>query len=575
MTAVPPKLRKLSVLADRYKIVELIGRGGMGNVYLAEDLKLPGKQWAVKEIVHRGDSRLFAREAELLTKLHHPNLPTLVDYAAPDRDGYCYLVMEYVQGDTLADVFARSGCRLSLNRVLQIGVQLCDILIYLHHELPVPIVYRDLKPSNIMLGRGGHLKLIDFGIARFLGDERAFGEHASPSIASGRPSAEAPSARMGTPGFAAPEQYDGHTDPRTDLYNLGALLYHLLSGGKHASEGRVHSGFPPGTPTAVKNIVVKLLAAHPQKRYADAETVKRQLVQALEALSETEKRSRRNAAGPVHLAAAAGEAENAAFSRLIVVGGLYPGCGSTFAAFSLAFAFQSLRVRTALIEFPKASPSHYRLLDRGNPDDPDTAPPRLLSDCLFGAGRAEPFRTFGHLGCYPADPHGAGSEAWREDAAAKLRERIRADVLIVDVSSLWDEPSSRALCDAADHLIAVADHNRAGWNLAATMRRVRLLTRWESEGKTVDYIGNRDVAFRGRKEWLASFPRMPSATIPYVPYSVVVENDWKGRLIQENARFMRHLRERLQPLLAKYMRGVIADKRKPYGRWMRAFRAGD
>lgn len=573
MTAVPPKLRKFSVLADRYRVIELIGRGGMGNVYLAEDLKLPGKQWAVKEIVHRGDSRRFAREAELLTRLHHPNLPTLVDYAAPDRDGYCYLVMEYVQGETLADVFARSKYRLSLNDVLHIGIQLCDILSYLHHELPMPIVYRDLKPSNIMLGRGGHLKLIDFGIARFWGEDRASGDDAARSAAE-TDAGEAPSARMGTPGFAAPEQYDGHSDPRTDLYSLGALLFYLLSGGKHASEGRVRNGFLPGTPTSVKNIVEKLLAERPQQRFPDAGTVKRRLSQAL---AETEKgrRARKFNVRPETTDSSDGADHRTEPARLVVVGGLYPGCGSTFAAFSLAFAFQSLRIRTALIEFPKAAPSHYRLLDRGDPDDSDAAPPPRLSEWLNGEGQAEPFRTFGHLGCYPADPHGAGSEAWRDDAAAKLRERIRADVLIVDLSSMWDEPAAQALCEAADHLIAVADHNRAGWKLAATMRRVRMLARWETEGKSVDYVGNRDVAFRGRKEWLASFPRMPAATIPYVPYSVVVETDWKGRLIQENARFMHHLRERLQPLLVKYMRGVIADKRRPYGRWMRAFRAGD
>lgn len=214
----PDKLAPDTILHGRYVIQRQIARGGMSAVYLAADQRMPGKQWAIKEMAQQalGPSqeleahREFRREAEMLAALSHANLPLVVDFFN-ENDKY-YLVMEFVQGETLAQILERQGA-LSESTVLEWAYQLCDVLSYLHRR-PDPIIFRDLKPANIMLTADDRIKLIDFGIAR----------HFQPSKGSD-------TQRLGTPGYAAPEQYgQNQSDERTDIYGLGATLHHLLSG---------------------------------------------------------------------------------------------------------------------------------------------------------------------------------------------------------------------------------------------------------------------------------------------------------------------------------------------------------
>jgi serine/threonine-protein kinase len=228
-------------LAGRYRILRLLARGGMGAVYLAEDMRLDGAQVAVKEMASsfvRGDTEAFARavaefkrEAALLARLRHPNLPRVSDRF--EEDGKHFLVMEYIHGQTLRDLLAQAGGRLPLAQALGYAGQISEVLAYLHSQQP-PSIYRDLKPANVMiegLGSGDRglepdspnpqppipgprLVLIDFGIARFY-----------------RPGSSSDTAVYGTLGYAPPEQYGrGQTDARTDVYALGVLLHHMLTG---------------------------------------------------------------------------------------------------------------------------------------------------------------------------------------------------------------------------------------------------------------------------------------------------------------------------------------------------------
>jgi hypothetical protein len=208
------------VLHTRYHIVRRVARGGMGAVYEARDLQTPGSRLAIKEMAQAGiapDERTqtlkdFMREATLLATLDHPNLPTFEGIFS--EDGKYYLIMEFVQGHTLESLLANTRGFLSEHRVLGWAAQLCDALNYLHRQQP-PIIYRDMKPGNIMLTDGSdHIKLIDFGIARF---------HRRGPAQEG--------ASYGTAGYAPPEQYgNGQTDERSDVYALAATLHHLLSG---------------------------------------------------------------------------------------------------------------------------------------------------------------------------------------------------------------------------------------------------------------------------------------------------------------------------------------------------------
>ena len=210
------------LLNGRYKIVKKIGGGGMGAVYLAVDQNLGGTQRAVKEMVqsHIEEEQQakaiedFKRESMILSALDHPSIPTIYDYFFDEAESRFYLVMKYISGGDLAGRLrsAPEG-RIDERTVTEWAVQVIDVLHYLH-SLPTTIVYRDLKPSNIMIdGNTGRVMLIDFGIARSINQTQEKGVTA-----------------VGTMGYAPPELFSGQVEPRSDIYSLGSTMFHLLTG---------------------------------------------------------------------------------------------------------------------------------------------------------------------------------------------------------------------------------------------------------------------------------------------------------------------------------------------------------
>jgi eukaryotic-like serine/threonine-protein kinase len=215
------------VLRDRYQIVELVGQGGMGAVYKAEDLRLRGRVCALKEVLpeligapgmEEQTHEQFYREASILARLDHPNLPKVSDHFS--HDGREYLVMDFVPGDDLRELVEearRQGTFLEEHTVLDWANQLCDALTYLHTQDP-PVLHRDIKPSNIKLTPRGVVKLVDFGLVKLLQPD----DSRTVTVVQGR----------GTAAYTPLEQYGGdtgHTDVRTDIYAFGATLYHLLT----------------------------------------------------------------------------------------------------------------------------------------------------------------------------------------------------------------------------------------------------------------------------------------------------------------------------------------------------------
>ena len=196
---------------DTYEIKSLIGTGGMSRVYLAEHKRLHTR-WAVKEVRKQQGSRFdFLAESNILKKLQHPMLPRIVDIFEDAE--YIYIVEDFVEGITLDDLLRQQKI-VDEPQAIQWFLDLCGVLRYLHNQEPNPIIYRDMKPSNIMLQPDGTLKLIDFGIAR---------EYKHDSGAD--------TTYIGTKGYAAPEQFGkAQTDARTDIYSLGVTMYHLLTG---------------------------------------------------------------------------------------------------------------------------------------------------------------------------------------------------------------------------------------------------------------------------------------------------------------------------------------------------------
>ncbi len=209
-----------TLLKQRYRLLGTVGKGGMGAVYEAEDTDLGDRLVAVKEMSQHNlatpkelavaaDS--FKREAHLLAKLHNPHLPSIHDYFT--EYGRWYLVMSFIPGETLLHYLQTKGGKLPVEEVLHIGIELCEVLAYLHSQQP-PIIFRDLKPSNIMRTPDGQIYLIDFGIARHF-----------------KPGQIRDTAIFGSLGYAAPEQYgSAQTTPRSDIYSLGVILCQLLTG---------------------------------------------------------------------------------------------------------------------------------------------------------------------------------------------------------------------------------------------------------------------------------------------------------------------------------------------------------
>jgi serine/threonine protein kinase len=263
-------LQPNEVLRQRYRIMNLVGKGGFGAVYKAADVQLGDRIVAVKEmsqstlkpneIVEAVNA--FKREALMLAGLMHQHLPRIYDHFS--EGGRWYLVMDFIEGDTLeAYLHTTSGSLLPLEEVLDLGMQLCTVLDYLHTRQP-SIIFRDLKPANVMLTPDGMVFLIDFGIAGHF-----------------KPGQKKDTIAFGSPGYAAPEQYGkAQTTPRADMYSLGATLHQLLSGN---DPSQTPFQFPPlllhnsSVATELEQLIRQMVELDANTRPASVQAVKKEL----------------------------------------------------------------------------------------------------------------------------------------------------------------------------------------------------------------------------------------------------------------------------------------------------------
>ncbi len=261
------------LLQHRYKVLGVIGVGGMGAVYKAQDMRFPNVQrlCAVKEMINTATDpqvrqmivRNFEREASILATLNHPAIPQVYDYFTEgDRS---YLVLEYIEGKDLEALLSETEGFFPEVQVIEWAVQICDVLSYLHNHKPRPIIFRDLKPSNIMLDIHDRIRLVDFGIAKLFQS----GEKGT---------------MIGTEGYSPPEQYRGIAEPRGDIYALGATLHHLLS----KQDPRLEPPFSfherpiyksnPTVSRELQEVIAKALEYDINKRWGSAEEFKRALL---------------------------------------------------------------------------------------------------------------------------------------------------------------------------------------------------------------------------------------------------------------------------------------------------------
>lgn len=261
---------------DQYTIVNLIGRGGMGAVYQVQRMS-DDTTWALKKMTPppnlppeevEDNRKLFIQETELLKSLSHPNIPVVAD-DFEHHDGRPIIVMEFIDGKTLEDMLISMRSPLNEQKIVEYGIQLCRVLTYLHTRTP-PIIYRDLKPPNIMVTSKGIMKLIDFGVAR----TRKEGKQ-KDTIA------------MGSAGYAPPEQYGrAQTDARSDIYALGATLLHLATGippvplqPPRPGDVRKHA---PTMKAQTEQIIIKAMSLRREDRYQHSPEMERALLECLD-----------------------------------------------------------------------------------------------------------------------------------------------------------------------------------------------------------------------------------------------------------------------------------------------------
>jgi serine/threonine-protein kinase len=273
-----------TVLNSRYEIVRRIGGGGMGAVYLAKDRNLGDAPRAVKEMVeahldptqHEKAIGDFKRESLLLTSLEHPCIPTIYDYFYDASASRFYLVMKYISGGDLASRMRSAiGGRIDERTVTDWGMQVADVLDYLHSR-PKPIIYRDLKPANLMIdGNTGRVMLIDFGIARWVTQQ------------------EKGVTAVGTMGYAPPELFSGRVQPASDVYSLGATMFHLLTGSDPQDNPLLIFDFSknprprqiaPSLSTEIEQILMRSVEYRPEDRFRSASELRNALAVHLEKL---------------------------------------------------------------------------------------------------------------------------------------------------------------------------------------------------------------------------------------------------------------------------------------------------
>ncbi|RME32555.1 MAG: protein kinase, partial [Thermoflexia bacterium] len=262
-----------AILQNRYKILGILGSGGMSTVYKAQDLRFPKvtRLCAVKEMTNTAtDPKVWAvmmqnfeREASILATLDHPAIPKVYDYFI--EGDQAYLVTELISGKDLEALLNETEGFFPEHVVVQWAIQICDVLTYLHTRKPNPVVFRDIKPSNIMIDDQGRVHLVDFGIAKvFQSGEKG--------------------TMIGTEGYSPPEQYRGIAEPRTDIYALGATLHHLLTKQDPRLEPpfsfhkRPIHQYNPAVSAELQEIVYRALEYDIQRRFGSAEEMKRALL---------------------------------------------------------------------------------------------------------------------------------------------------------------------------------------------------------------------------------------------------------------------------------------------------------
>jgi len=510
------------LIHHRYRIISVIGRGGMSTVYLAEDLRLMGTLRAVKAAAPLPDGNgRYSSEAQLLMRLAHAQLPLIVDYIPPQNGCAELLVMDYIDGSNVADITRDGGVDNTVVTGIRIALQLCEVLHYLHSQSP-PIIHRDLKPSNVMLDRSGNVKLIDFGISRQY-----------------KKGQQQDTVKLGTVGFAAPEQAGyGQSDERSDVYGLGGLLYYVVSGGRiasHSSNGRPALDWSMlsggGRIGALKEVIERMLQYDPRYRYSSIMKVKEALLNAVQLDT---------GAAPDTVASFERYSINANLSAdkpMIGILSLTPSSGATFVTMLLAHLLEQLHLPASAVEY-SCSRAEWRLL---LPNIPLSASAETAVDGRYSLRQVKGSSIQWLM--LKNERSGEQPVNGNERLFMHMLRRASGNLALIDLSSGWTEPDAAGLLRKCKYVLAVADPNVAKWELSRVRQLEELGRELQANGSRLMWIANKAAAFRGYEEWLKMFPARPQLIVPSVPYAEAVEMLWSGKHPAHHIRYGKMLRK--------------------------------
>lgn len=494
------------IVGGRYRIVRLIGSGGMGEVYAAEDLRLDGRLRALKlKPAGSAGERLGADEARLQMKLVHPHLPQLHDYFPAQGDVGEMLVMDYVEGQTLEELLLARSSPFTAAETAAVALRLCSALSYLHEQQP-PIIHRDLKASNVMIDRYGVVKLIDFGIARRFA-----------------PARQEDTTRLGTPGYAAPEQLSGEqSDARTDMYGLGCLLYLLLTRRlpAHRPERRGSQPF----------WLERMLQPERSRRFSTM----REAAAAISGWAE-ESCLKLPASGFMGAAGAAGAGHA---PEQVSVLSLSPGSGGTFVTLWLTRCLAAKGMTVQAVEMHSGQPHWHSLLGMGGKPALSAVHPGYS---LLREDRIDWLIRVPAAGAVPADG---------PDHESRLELMLRSDdneVRLLDWSSSWEGPEAMRRIRGSGLVLVVADPDPSRW-CAKRLDFIHGLAKERESANGLLLAANKDVSFGGRREWLGMLPRYPDAFIPCLSPEEWYSLLWAGLSLEGKGRAAAKLGSGMKPL---------------------------
>lgn len=514
---------------NKYRVIKQIGNGGMSHVFLAENIKL-GNKWAIKRIKKNSSAINLLAEPSILKDLNHPLIPQIVDIE--EDETYLYIIEEYVEGINLQD-YKNQNKNISEDMIIDLAIQMCDVLEYLHSRKPYPIIYRDMKPGNIMLTESNQIKLVDFGIAK---------EYKSSS--------DTDTVLIGTRGYAAPEQYgSGQSDVRTDVYSFGVTLYYLITGNNLSSPPykilpiREYGNYSD----SLENIIERCTRMEPSNRYQSVADIKEELNQM---------RNQRGLKTPTIYTVAK--------QKTIGVLSLTKSAGATFFATNLATALAERNVLTALIELPYGTPYIYDLVGISNYADIEYY--SILNE-IDGGNHAQrdTITTIDNIMYMVNDPTKEKIKNWDEHKTIKLLYTAKeSSVAIVDIG--YNYAKIENLLGEFDLIYAIYDAMPP--DLMANHATFEKIYRLSKTNNNIKFVLNNDNDGINKKSLHHYLGIKPYITIPRLPAELIYKAAYKKKVPYKDSKLKHRFDEIFESiykeLLPKELNKKSYRKRKKF-----------